>query len=174
MTAQKLRIGFHWMTLGLVVAVYGIAFGRSAVDAPDTRLLLRHCHRLLGFLILIVTLARFAARRLFPVAPAHEPTRLLRFSAQAAHYLRYAGLVALPLLGWAQSSARARHFRLFGVDLPAIVHHDGDLGARLAEWHETAAWAMLALIGLHSLAALFHHFVRRDTVLVDMLRIHAH
>jgi cytochrome b561 len=173
MTERKLKIAFHWTTVALVAAVYAIALLRDGIEDPDSRLLWLDCHRLLGLAVLVLTLGRLAARARYPVPAAYETGWLLRAIAGAAHVLLYCGLIAMPLLGWAQSSARARHFRLFGVELPALVRHDGDLAVQLAVWHERLAWLILALIALHSLAALFHHFVRRDTVLVDMLRINA-
>jgi cytochrome b561 len=35
--------------------------------------------------------------------------------------------------------------------------------------HELVAYLLVALVALHALAALFHHFVRRDNVLNAML-----
>lgn len=171
MTGRKLRITFHWLTLALIAAAYAIAFLREDIEDPDSKLFWLDCHRALGLVILLLTAVRLISRLRFPVPALHEPTAFLRLAAKASHGLLYLGLVALPLLGWAQSSAKARKFKLFDVQLPSLVHHDGDLAAVLSQWHETVAWGMLALIGLHSLAALFHHFVRRDTVLVDMVRL---
>lgn len=171
MTARRLRIAFHWMTFLLVTATYAIAFLRDDVEDPDTKLFWLDCHRVLGLTILLLTVIRLLSRFRFPVPSPHEPTLLLKVMALASHAALYVGMVALPLLGWAQSSAKARKFKLFDVQMPSLVRHDGDLAAVLSQWHETVAWGLLALIGLHSAAALFHHFVRKDTVLVDMLRI---
>jgi len=57
------------------------------------------------------------------------------------------------------------------VTLPPLVDEDEDLGDSFAAYHEAGAWLLLAMVGLHAAAALFHHFVRRDTVLLDMLRV---
>jgi cytochrome b561 len=90
-------------------------------------------------------------------------------ASRATHLLIYLCLVAMPLLGWAQSSARARHFKLFDVPIPSLVHHDADLAERLGTWHAQLGWVLLGLIGLHALAALYHHYVLRDHVLRAML-----
>ena len=171
MNRRLLRIIFHWLGFALVAAAFAIAFLRESVEDPEAKLFWLDCHRLIGFAILLLTALRLASRWLFKVPPPHEPIAAMRIAAQASHALLYAGLIAMPLIGWAQSSAKARKFKLFDVQLPSMVHHDGDLAASLAQWHEAIAWVLLALIGLHSLAALFHHFVRRDTVLLDMVRL---
>ena len=81
----------------------------------------------------------------------------------------YLAMISLPLLGWAQSSARARHFKLFDVTLPSLLPHDPDFADVLADWHETLAWVFLGFIALHFLASLYHHFIRKDDVLRSML-----
>jgi hypothetical protein len=37
--------------------------------------------------------------------------------------------------------------------------------------HVLLVWTLLALISLHVLAALFHHFVFRDTILIRMIPV---
>jgi cytochrome b561 len=90
-------------------------------------------------------------------------------ASRVTHGLIYTALVAMPLIGWAQSCAAARHLKLFGSPFPALVGHDRDLADTLAAWHENVGWAFLALIGLHALAAIYHHYVRRDDLLRAML-----
>ena len=90
-------------------------------------------------------------------------------ASRVTHALLYAALIAMPLLGWAQSSARSRHFAVFGQHLPSFVQHDRDLADSLAWWHTQVGWALLGLIALHIGAAMLHHFVLRDEILNSML-----
>jgi hypothetical protein len=39
----------------------------------------------------------------------------------------------------------------------------------LGWWHEQLGWLLLGLIGVHALAALYHHYIRRDDVMRKML-----
>ena len=169
MTGHAVRVVFHWLTALLVICAFILAFVHDQIEDPDTALVVLDCHRALGLVVLIMTVLRLLGRWLLPFERLHEANPALRWAARINHVGLYLGLVAMPLLGWAQSSAKMRKFRLFEVKLPALVGHDPDLGAALAWWHETIGWAMLAFIGLHSLAALYHHSVRRDRVLLDML-----
>ena len=45
-----------------------------------------------------------------------------------------------------------------------------DLSRSLGHLHGLIADALLVVIGLHAAAALYHHFIRRDRVLMGMLR----
>ena len=50
-----------------------------------------------------------------------------------------------------------------------MLSRDRPLAAQLSSVHVFLGYALLALIGLHAAAALFHHFIRRDDVLNAML-----
>jgi len=41
-------------------------------------------------------------------------------------------------------------------------------------WHELGKWGVLGLLFLHAMAALWHHFIAKDTVLQRMLGIGSH
>ena len=92
-------------------------------------------------------------------------------SAQAVHWLLYLLLVVLPILGWLNANWRGYPVSLFGLfGMPKIMptrapgwNWTGDLHGFLANY------VMLALVGLHVAAGLYHYFIRRDRVLQRML-----
>ena len=167
---RRLMLSFHWTTALLVVAMFALGWGRMAIDDLAVRAVWLDVHRLVGLLILAITLARLCSRLILgPVVRHVELPSPLWLASRANHLLLYILLIAMPLLGWAQSSARARHFEIFGVGIPRLMQRDPDMADVLSAWHDTLAWALLALILIHSLAALYHHYVRRDDVLRMML-----
>jgi cytochrome b561 len=62
-----------------------------------------------------------------------------------------------------------RHFKVFGMPFPALVGRNHELGDTLAWWHAQVGWLFLSVIALHAMAALFHHYVLRDDVLMTMI-----
>lgn len=60
----------------------------------------------------------------------------------------------------------------FGRQLPALVGANEALAERTKEVHETLATVGYFLIGLHAIAALFHHYVQRDNTLRRMILPH--
>jgi cytochrome b561 len=58
---------------------------------------------------------------------------------------------------------------LAGLEIAPWVAKNHELGARIATLHAWLGDAIMWLAGLHALAGLYHHFVRRDGVLVSML-----
>ncbi|MGH8746352.1 MAG: cytochrome b, partial [Burkholderiales bacterium] len=56
-----------------------------------------------------------------------------------------------------------------GVTIPPLVGTSHALGARIATIHTWLGDAILWLAGCHALAALYHHVIIKDEVLVSML-----
>lgn len=172
-TSDQMMLGFHWLTSLLVAAAFAIGWLHAHGEVMDDlagRTFWLDVHRSIGLTILALTVARLLTRMRFgPVPKGSELALPLRIASRATHFLIYACLIAMPLLGWAESSAQMRHLKVFGVAIPRLVRHDADLGDTLAWWHAQVGWLFFSLIALHALAALFHHYVLRDEVLVTMV-----
>jgi cytochrome b561 len=163
-------IGFHWATALLVTASFAIAWYRNGIEDLMLRALWLDVHRLIGLIVLALTAVRLTMRwGAGPISSRGDLPLGMYMASRATHMLIYAALIAMPLLGWAQSSARARHLKLFGQPIPSLVRHNPDLADALGSWHTQVGWVLLGLIGLHALAALYHHYVLRDHVLRAML-----
>ena len=82
--------------------------------------------------------------------------------------LLYALMLALPLLGYLLLNAADKPLLVFGIPLPMLVAPDKAYATQLKELHECIATAGYFLIGLHALAAIYHHYLRRDDTLQRM------
>jgi cytochrome b561 len=90
-------------------------------------------------------------------------------SAQAVHLVLYGLFFAVPLAGWAHSSAAGVPIMWFGVlQLPDFVPVDKALARDFKELHEAFAWALMVMVALHVAAALKHQFIDRDGLLARM------
>jgi cytochrome b561 len=92
-----------------------------------------------------------------------------RQAARLTHWGLYALFFAVPLLGWAYSSAAGFPIVLYGVlPLPDFVSPDKALAGAIKPWHARVAWLMALLVLVHVAAALKHHFINRDELLLRM------
>ena len=166
-----LTIAIHWATAIAIVVAVAVMFARDATEDRAWRLFLLDLHRQLGLLILIGAGIRVAIRLhrgLADHAPDMAP--VLRGAGKTAHILLYGALIALPLLGWAVTSAHGIKLMLLGsVPLPMLLSPDSELADTLTDYHVWLAWGLLALVAAHAAAACWHHFARRDDVLRAML-----
>ena len=107
-----------------------------------------------------------------PRSPAVQPP-LARWQARLSHGVQgglYLLMAALPLLGWLSMNAKGKTLVLWGVwSLPLLLNPDAALAHTLEDWHEWGANLGMALVALHTVAALVHHFVQGDNTLTRML-----
>ncbi len=174
-------IALHWLIALAVIA--NIAAGLTMIglqDGDPVQYALLQLHQSIGLTVLVLSVARVVWRLIHPVPPLPDDMApVLRFGAHAAHVLLYALILTLPLTGWMMVSGStdpppASYFGLF--DWPHIwfladLSHAAKTTAAgiFSDAHETLAWIMIVLVPLHVAAALYHHFIRRDPVLVRML-----
>jgi cytochrome b561 len=161
----------HWLVFALVFAQFVVAIAMPDIGRATVPGALINLHMSLGITILLVIVVRWLWRidHRVPVAVADMPAWEQRV-ARITHALLYLLLVVNPILGWINASARDWTIVVFGVaELPHLVAPKSRIGMQAGDVHTFIAWALLALIGLHVAAALYHYFVRRDTVLQRML-----
>jgi cytochrome b561 len=85
------------------------------------------------------------------------------------HHLMYLLFFAVPLTGWAYSSAAGFPIVWFGVlPLPDFVPVSKELAEIIKPLHKLAAFGLAALVLLHVAAALKHQIIDRDRLLGRM------
>ncbi|MHA3902935.1 cytochrome b [Castellaniella sp. WN] len=168
---HRLSIGAHWLTLALLIFLYVLIELRGlAPKGSDLRDALKTWHGMLGLAVFCLTFARLALRLAFRTPPVSPPPPAWQHAlAQALHLALYIFLVIMPLLGWLLLSAQGKPVPFFGFEWPALITPDKTLGHGLEDIHEAIGTLGYFLIGLHALAALFHHYVMRDDTLLRML-----
>ncbi len=164
----------HWLMAVLVILVFIIGWYMVELDyydpwytrAPDW-------HKALGMLVLVLLLYRIYWRYSNPRPQHLENYR--RWEKQGAwfvHMAFYLLMLLLSVTGYLISTAKGAGIDILGwFTIPAI----GKLEVIAAEWveaiHYYAAYSIIALLILHTLAALKHHFIDRDITLKRILSI---
>lgn len=168
---RRLSISVHWLTLVLLVAVYALIELRGFYPkGSDARELMKTWHNMLGLLVLVLLFARMALRLGFRVPPiTPTPPAWQHALALVVHLALYVFLFVMPLLGWLTLSAKGKPIPFFGLELPALMGTDKALARDFEDLHELIGNIGYFLIGLHALAALFHHYIVHDNTLVRML-----
>ena len=164
-----LQRALHWLMAAMALTMLFIGIGMVATLQP-TFLTLIAIHRPLGIAILLLAIFRLGVRlqRGAPSLPADLP-RWQAIGAKASHYLLYALLIAMPLVGWSMLSAGGYPIVLGGpIHLPKIMPHNDALYAFLRGTHTILAFLFFATILLHVGAALFHALIRQDGVFSSM------
>jgi cytochrome b561 len=92
-------------------------------------------------------------------------------AARIVHFLLYTGLLSMFLTGYLISTADGRGIDIFNwMTLPSMgewFDNQEDLAGDIHEW---LAYALMALVVIHVLAALKHHFIDKDATLIRMIK----
>lgn len=161
----------HWAVVLLVALQFVWAWRIDQTESVIQTYRLTVQHKSIGMTVLMLAVLRLAWR-LFnrpPPLPAGMP-RWEMTAAKLSHGLLYALIFAMPLTGWAYSSAGGYGAEWFGwIDFPDFVGESERLEDILGRVHGALAGTLVAVVALHVLAALRHHFILKDSVLKRML-----
>ena len=161
----------HWLLAVLIVATFALGVYMHELPFSPTRLKLYNWHKWAGVSILALSALRLLWRLANrPPADAPMPAWQAK-AAHATHGLLYLLFFAVPLAGWAYSSAAGFPVVWFGVlPLPDFVPVDKALAEVLKELHEAFALGLAALVVLHVAGAIKHQFIDRDG-LINRMRL---
>jgi cytochrome b561 len=160
---------FHWVVAALIVflGTLGLLFD----DIPrESRPFWINIHGCVGLLYFALVVGRLAWRMSHkPPEPPLSIGELDRRISLAAHHLLYALMIVIPSFGFVAFVWHGRAFDYgfarvnFGVaSNPDVFHFAEDV-------HQLLAYCLFGVVALHAAAALYHHFIRRDGVLLRML-----
>ena len=166
---DALTIALHWLTALLVIALFASAETWGFLPKGTAlRKGLQSLHISMG-----ITLATVMALRiLWRLGRKHLPSDLPRWQeilSGLVHLALYGLLAAQVSLGFLFRWAQGEPFFFFGLfEIPHVAIDPG-LARTIGELHNTVAWTIVCLAGLHALAALGHHYVLKDKVLLRMM-----
>ncbi len=162
----------HWITAVMVLGL--IPAGLLMANMPDgpTKDTIYHLHRSTGAVLIPILLFRLFYRLTHPPAPLpSDIPPLQQFAAHATHWLLYGLLIAQAFIGWIATSAYRAPVMVFWLfELPPIWKEDRVFSEFALSVHRFIGITLAFLVAAHIGAALYHHFVRKDDVLLRMTR----
>lgn len=160
----------HWVValllVGLVIA--GLTF--TGMERGPERAQITQLHKSIGLLVLALMLVRLSWKFLNPT-PADLPgtPRWQGLAARLVHWGLYAAVFFQITAGILVSGQRPIPF--FGLfEFGPLLVENEEQHELFEELHEIGWIVIAALVGVHVLAALYHHFVKKDGVLKRMTR----
>jgi cytochrome b561 len=162
----------HWAIAAAILFNLATGFFMEGFKG-DLKHIVVSLHSSAGLTILLLSVARIAWRLTHRPPPLDRTlTKPERFAAEGVHGLLYFLMIAMPLAGWAISSASTRKgvgaafyfltpipklWFLAGLPMAQkVAAHDQAVWA-----HKTGGWILLGLLVLHVAGALKHQFVDR-------------
>ena len=168
---DAVAMSLHWLMA--VLLIFMLFLGEDLMDEKGGGAFGPSLHVSIGSSILVLTVLRLVWR-LFNPPPAFPAGMASweQMAAKAMHLLFYVLLIGIPLTGWLATpkflseEGSTMSLMVFGAfPLPGAP----SLGLPMKGFHALGSNISIALLALHVLAALKHHFINRDNVLRRML-----
>lgn len=162
----------HWLSAALVILCYVLVLSRTLFEkGTPARVLVMQGHFWFGIAVLVLTVPRIIMAFRAGTPPIHPP--LDRFShilSKASHGLLYLFLIIQPLLGLLMAGFGPGKLTIpfIQFDIPSPLPQNLPLAATLKQTHIWLGTAFYYVIGLHILAAFYHHLIRKDDTLRRM------
>lgn len=169
-TASLRRL--HWL-MAVMIALAYLAIEQRGLFERGTpeRFAMVQSHFWLGIGIFVLVWVRLQQRlkhgapRITPALPGWQ-----NGISHLMHFALYAFFIVMPILGMltAWTDGKAIMIPFTDIALPALMAENKDLAHQLEELHHDIGEAFYWVIGFHIVAALYHHFLRKDDTLVRM------
>ena len=173
----------HWGTALLFLGVYSSVYFRhwfTERETPENWTALQ-LHLSFGVTIAVIVALRIMWR-VYNKPPSNEPgTKLEHLAAHVGHYALYAIMIIAPLTGYLGTSVDTELFFMFDIprfenttmfswiaNVFEITYQAFEAPLDFVHKQILGAWLIWLLILGHVLAALYHHFVKKDRTLIKM------
>ena len=157
----------HWLTAVLVLGMIPVGLLIANFDMGP----LYNLHKSVGPLVLLLVIIRLLYRFKHPPPPLPDDILpVQKLAAHFTHWALYALVITQSLVGWIGTSAYPAPVPFFGLfNLPPLWTENRALSDKLFVLHFWIGIALALIICMHVGAALFHHFIRKDRVLMRMV-----
>lgn len=161
----------HWSIGLLIIALIGVGFYMTDLPPSESKWFVYGMHKATGMVVLSLVAIRVLWRYMgtTPGLPDGIPG-WQQIASRWTHYALYAMMVMMPVSGMMMSLMTDHPIDMFGLFIiPAIAKEPGILAGGSYLMHTYVPYLLIGIISLHFVAALYHHFVRKDDILRRML-----
>ena len=156
---------FHWITFIVLIAQVPFGFYLVGLEFSDERIELENIHILVGITVFYLTLFRLIWK-FFNPSPSDSKSffRGQVFIGKANHFLLYLSIFTITLSGILKKLYMGEKLNFiffnYGFEKDNFL-----LADTFYEVHIYANFLLIALIALHVLAVIVHHYIFKDKIL---------
>ena len=161
----------HWIVAALVLTQVPLGIVIANKWGGDLQEWLYDLHKSFGALLVPLIFIRVIYRLMNTPEPLPKDVPpMQQVAARAMHLTLYALLVLQPMIGWIATSAYPAPVPVFHLfNMPLIWPDNRDLSGQLFVIHRWLGITIAIVASMHIGAALFHHFVQKDRILMRMV-----
>lgn len=161
----------HWITALLVLALIAVGYMMESMPPSEQKWDLYAKHKATGVVLLSIILIRIIWRVInVRVQLPQDVPKWQKLAAHANHYILYFLLLLMPSSGILMSLLGGHDINMYGLFTIKSFEVNKELATIFHSTHVFTAIIISSFIALHFLAAMYHHFIRKDGVLMRMIK----
>jgi len=162
---------FHWIISITIIIMLIVGFIMTSMAPSDDKWQLYGMHEAVGAIVLSLVVLRFLWRviNIGPLLPQDLPN-WQKLASTVTHYLLYGFMFLMPISGILMARFGGHELNVFNLFTLPAYEKNTHLSGFFHNIHVNSALAFSALIALHISAGLYHHFIRKDNVLIRMIK----
>ena len=167
----RLAILLHWLMALMVIGMIAAGYILDAIGKGATKDFIAMMHVSTGVVVLLLALFRWywSISSKAP-KPLEGVTKAETGMAHATKWLLMIAMLGMPLSGFFMVMLHGHGVSIYGLfEVPALLSENKDIGWLFGKAHGLGGYAISAIIGLHILGAIKHHFINKDNTLNRML-----
>tara|TARA_B100001093_G_C26412193_1_gene836091 strand:- start:128 stop:658 length:531 start_codon:yes stop_codon:yes gene_type:complete len=160
---------FHWITFIVLIAQVPFGFYLVGLEFSDRRIDLENIHILVGISVFYFVLIRLIWK-LFNPSPEsdHNFFKGQALVAKANHFLLYASIFLITVSGVLKKLYMGERLNFF-IFQYGFKDSNFQLADSFYVLHIYANYLLIALVSLHILAVIAHHFLFKDKIIKKIL-----
>ena len=161
----------HWVMAILIIGLLAVGIYMTRIPISAQMLKFYGWHKEWGILALMLVTVRLAWRFRSITPSLTSLPHWEAIAARSAHWAFYLFMFALPICGWLITSAAGLPVSFFGwFVLPDLISPNEEQRVLFTNIHKWLGYGLIATFFLHVSAALKHHFINKDDIMLRMLR----
>ena len=166
---ESVAITFHWLVAVMVAGLFSVGLYMETLPGKQQDPWV-NIHACTGLVFTAIVIARLVWRLGHTPPPLPEGTGALsRLASTPVHWILYALMLVICIPGIIAFVWHARTFNFGVMSFDFGIKSDRTMFKPAENIHSLIAYGIVALATLHGVAALFHHYVLRDTILARMV-----
>ncbi|WP_017444301.1 cytochrome b [Gayadomonas joobiniege] len=155
----------HWLAAFLIIGLFAVGFWMVDLsyysewyhEAPAQ-------HKNFGLVLFVVMLVRLFAKLILK-SPPPIGAKWERRTATATHILLYLLVFFIIFSGYLISTAKGQGIQWFNlIEVPALLTEIPEQADLAGAMHKYLAYSLIALVLVHAIGALKHHFIDKDAI----------
>jgi cytochrome b561 len=160
----------HWVVGLMFIALLVVGVYMSNFAQAPLKWDLYSMHKSFGVIIMLFIAARIIWLLFDNKIDNKSLTKFERIASASTHGILYLLMIIMPVSGMLMSMAKGYSVKVFDwFTLPMLVEKNETIATAASITHEFGGYVAIAMVLFHIVAALYHHFVKKDNVLRRMV-----